>query len=134
MFNPDFLKAIAMANRSVAGGAFAQAVKPPRMLIFADYYHERIQLEIEEYEKTLNEDQELAIEVPLIDGTRILVQWFGYRNPNMIIIVGRDGKNNDVRVLIPHTDIHIIMTKRDVPAKQKKNRIGFQARRPEADA
>ena len=97
----------------------------------ADWYHERIEMHVNEFAKGLKDNELLAVDVILNDGTRLNAQWFGYHNPNMITVSGTDSSGREVQALLPHTNIQIVMTKMRKSPGEKKGAIGFQTRAAE---
>jgi len=69
--------------------------------------------------------------VVLNDGSRIRASWFGYHNPNMIIVEGIDHLGNEVKLLLPHTNVQIVLIKVKKSDCEQKRVIGFQTRTPE---
>ena len=94
----------------------------------ADWYHERIEEHINEFAKDLAADEDLLATIVLADGRNIKATWFGYHNPNMIVVEGIDGADNDVKVLLPQTNIQILLTKIEKGKNQKRKILGFQQR------
>lgn len=103
----------------------------PRDYQLADWYHERIEQHIREFVEELGKDEVPSVVVLLNDGTRLQATWFGYRNPNMIIVHGVTPGGSNVEALIPQTDIQILVTKGKKAASHK--RIGFQTRETESE-
>ena len=97
----------------------------------ADWYHERIELQIKELSKEIDSKSEIIATVVLNDGSRIQATWFGYHNPNMLVIDGIDASGNEVRILAPHTNIQIILIVRKIKEVKSQRRIGFQTRHEE---
>ncbi|GAG51758.1 unnamed protein product, partial [marine sediment metagenome] len=48
----------------------------------AKWFQERIELQIQEFSKHLEEDQQMEVTIILNDGQRFYPTWFGYHNPN----------------------------------------------------
>lgn len=125
------------------GSAFLDRYKPIMSSFIAstkDYnlasvYHERIQVQIEDFCKELEKDEMAMVTVPLKNGTTVVAEWFGYYNPSMILVEGKrmeDG--HQVRLLIHQTDLQIVMQK--VKSEEEKpvmKKIGFQLREKEAE-
>jgi hypothetical protein len=94
---------------------------------FADAYHERIEERINAFVSDLDEGEECAVEVLLRGGGRLSATWFGYWNPDMIMVQGVDGTGRKVEALIHRADVQIVLTA--IPAEgEKQERIGFQSR------
>jgi hypothetical protein len=93
----------------------------------ADWYHERIEKQIREFEEALAEDESVLVTLPLNDGSCITVTWFGYHNPNMIIAEGLDQEGQETKVLLPQTEVQVVI-KKVGRVQGKKEQIGFQSR------
>jgi len=100
----------------------------PRDYKLADTYHERIEQNVREFMDELKDDEVLSVTVILSDGQRVHAEWFGYHNPSMIIVAGKDDSGNTVQALLPHTNIQILLTATKKQPDQKKRPIGFQTR------
>jgi hypothetical protein len=94
----------------------------------ADWYQERIEEQISDYLDELKNGEKLAVSVILNNGQQIQPTWFGYHNPNMLIIDGVDENQRNVRILVPHTSTQILMTVVPEDTSDDYPRIGFQAR------
>lgn len=100
----------------------------------AEWCHECIEQEINELYVNLKDDEKLAVNVVLQGGTLVSAIWFGYRNPNLIIVEGHDIEGRTVRLLIPQNQIQLMMTViKEVPESDYP-KIGFQARFTDLDA
>ena len=84
----------------------------------AEWYQERIEIQISDFEKDLKKDEKMAVTVVLANGFSIAATWFGYHNPNMIIVEGIDGNGRHTKALIPQSSVQIILTAvtEDVPS------------------
>ena len=102
----------------------------PSRYMRAEWFHERIEKQIEDFAAELKEDEDLIASVVLPGGEEITATWFGYSNPNMLIVDGVDRNGRKVRILVGHTEVHVLL--RGVPKMpERANPIGFQKR--EAD-
>ena len=99
-------------------------------LFYAETVHQRIEENINTRMKELKQGQSLSVEVILHD-RRIMPTFFGYHNPNFIIVYGEDDNGHEVEALISHTEIQIAMTILDKPTKKKP--IVFQSHKTESD-
>ena len=95
-------------------------------LFYAETVHARIQSQIEETAKDLKDGQSILVEFLLNDGQRIIPNFIGYHNPNFIVVYGQDASGNQTKVLLPHTNIQVVVTILNKPAE--RNPIGFQGR------
>lgn len=107
---------------------YSRLIPPdPGRYMRAEWFHERIQNQIEDFTAELNDDEDLLASVVLPGGEEITATWFGYYNPNMLIVDGIDRNGRRVRILVGHTEIHVLL--RGVPkVPDKVNPIGFQKR------
>lgn len=88
----------------------------------AHEYTRRIEELINDFADKLKDDEGMAVFVILNDGTRLDASWFGFYNPDMIIVAGVDG-SGEVEALLPKTDIQILITR---VKKSGTRHIGFQ--------
>ena len=100
--------------------------RPARYL--ADEVVDRVERHLKDVLDDLKEDETVSVVVPLADGTRITTRFFGYRNPNLIIVDGSDQNGIETHALIAHTAIQIIIRVLKKQADQPKATIGFQPR------
>ena len=102
-------------------------VPPPKPeLFYAETVYERIEKLLVESAKNIKEGQSLQVEIPLSGGRIIFPCYFGYQNPNFIIVYGEDSNGNEVKAFLPHTNIEILVTIFNKPSERKP--IGFQGR------
>jgi len=106
----------------------------PRDHGMADWYVERIEQQIAEFRANLQPGDQMAVVVVLNDGQRILPTWFGYHNPNMLVIDGEDQKGRDVRLLVAHTNVQIVLTRIEEGDELTSPMIGFQPRTAPTEA
>ena len=95
-------------------------------LFYAETVHARIQTQIEQAAEELKHGQSVLVEFLLNDGQRIVPHYIGYHNPNFIVMYGQDASGNETKVLLPHTNIQVVVTILNKPAERKP--IGFQGR------
>ena len=103
---------------------------PEPQLFYAKTVHDRIETQIEEAAKELKEGQSLLVEFPLSDGRVIIPNYIGFHNPSFIVVYGEDAKGNEVKALLSHTNLQLIITVLNKPAEKKA--IGFQSREQDA--
>lgn len=78
---------------------------------------------------------EVGIEVPLMDGSRLAVESFGYHNPGFILVSGIDSKTGGaVEALISHMSIQVLLRWRARQAEEPRREIGFLANRGQREA
>ena len=101
---------------------------PLRDHSMADWFVERIDEQIADFTRDLKPGEQMDVVVVLNDGQRIRPTWFGYHNPNLLIIDGTDQHGRDVCLLVPHTNVQILMTLIEAGDVVQRPTIGFQAR------
>ncbi len=99
---------------------------PKAQLFYAEMVHDRIESQIESAGEDLKEGQSLLVEFLLNDGQRVRPGYIGFQNPNFIVLYGKDASGNEMKVLLPHTNIQVVITVLNKPAD--RNAIGFQSR------
>lgn len=110
---------------------FPHFIQPdPSRYTRAEWFQERIEKQIEDFTAELKDNEVLLASVVLPSGEEIAATWFGYYNPNMLIIDGIDRNGRRVRVLVSHTEAHILL-RAVLKVSEKANPIGFQKREDE---
>ena len=90
----------------------------------ADTFYERLRYQIEEIEKELAGDEQLAVVHYNSAGQPFMVRDIGYHNPNLIILYGQDADNNECSILAHMNTIQLVLIR--VKVKEvKPYRIGF---------
>ena len=97
---------------------------PDPKLFYAETVCNRIEKLIAETAEKLTDEQSILAEVPLGNGQSLTATFFGFQNPNFILVYGLDANGNEVTALLPHTNIQVIITVLNKPAERKS--IGFQ--------
>jgi hypothetical protein len=97
-------------------------------LFYADTVHDRIEKLVEEAIADAPEGSVAFVVVILPDGTKINAEYFGYQNPNFIVVDGQDKSGNQIRVLISHTAINVMIYYAFDVEEPPKRPIGFQVR------
>ena len=95
-------------------------------LFYANEVHARIESLIEATNKDLEEGQSLSVHFILNDGSQIIPTFIGYQNPNFVTVNSIDLNNNEIQVLLSHTNIQIVITILNKPNDRKP--IGFQSK------
>jgi len=91
----------------------------------ADWFQARIKLQIEEFAEGLPQGQQVLARVFLANGEVITARWFGYYNPNILIINGVDELDRQTQVLVAQNAAQIVLTAVE-PTPDKIEKIGFQ--------
>jgi hypothetical protein len=94
----------------------------------AEWFQERIEIQMDEFSRELKANEQLQVSVILSDGRIVYPTWFGYHNPNMLVIDGEDQNGRSVRLLIPHSNVQVLLTAVPGEGHEKRPPIGFQAR------
>jgi hypothetical protein len=97
---------------------------PKAEFFYANIVHARIKSQIDEVAKKIKDGQSLLVEFPLNDGRIIIPQYIGFQNPNFILVYGQDANGNEIKALLPHTNIQLVITVLNKPSDKKP--IGFQ--------
>ena len=107
----------------------------PRDYSLADWYHERIHTQLNQFVETLGDDETYTTKVILQNGETIVPKSFGYHNPNMLIVNGGDENGEEVAVLCSHLSTQIVFKKikKSELAEPEQRPLGFQVRRPGDD-
>lgn len=93
----------------------------------AQIYHDRIKSLIEDFiNDELAEDEHAAVTVVLNGGKEIAAREFGFYNPYTIVVWGVDSSGNNVKILLPYTDIQLVISKTDKVNGREAREIGFQ--------
>jgi hypothetical protein len=70
--------------------------------ISAEQFVERLRLHIQEMERTLADDEQLAVAAFLPSGKAITVDTVGYENPALVILNGREQNTGKPTTLLAH--------------------------------
>lgn len=92
----------------------------------AQWAFEQLVEEIVEFEKQLNSDEEIGgrfVSAP-IEGA-ISIENVGYRNPSMIVFVGKNADGRPVRLLQHHSQLSVLLVALAKQGDQPARRIGF---------
>ena len=93
---------------------------------FASTYYDRIEKLINNAQQEIKNNEYLLAEIPLNDNTRITVREFGYYNPTVMRVWGFNSNNENVELLLPTTNIQVILTIKKKDKNKKINPIGFK--------
>ena len=119
----SFKSTIEGIENSMRGSAMIQEevernLASGRQRIIEDHAHNIV--------RRLNENEEVETSIALTDGRTIIANWIGHENPSMIVIRGRDDKNQEVEALLPHDDVQVVFTIIEKQDGQNREAIGFQ--------
>ena len=93
---------------------------------FASAYVYKIELEIKEFIDSLEEDETFILYVMLNNGSRITATWFGFHDPSLVIVEGRNDKDQFVTLLLHMIDVQIVLIRDKKDNIPKRSKIGFQ--------
>tara|TARA_R110001606_G_C15372631_1_gene649685 strand:+ start:1661 stop:1999 length:339 start_codon:yes stop_codon:yes gene_type:complete len=99
----------------------------------AEWTHEFLEEEINDFYKDLKDDEQPSVSIVLNGGHLIFPTWLGYQNPNFIIVEGVDTQNREIRALVSHEQVQLIMTVIKHEPESEYPKIGFQARIGDAE-
>ena len=94
----------------------------------AEWTHEFIEEEINDFCEDLKDDERPSVSIVLNGGNVIFPKWLGYQNPNFIIVEGVDTQSREVRVLVSHEHVQLVMAAIKEEPESEYPKIGFQAR------
>ena len=102
-------------------------VTPPRDYRLADWYYDRINIQLKQFQQRLSSDETYTTQIILANGKTVFPRSIGYHNPDMLIADGWDEQNNDVVLLVPPSSTQVIFTRKkksDIPERQRQP-LGF---------
>ena len=111
-------------------GLYFPQVKIPEMPAIKDYkladtFYDRLRHHIEETQKQLKKDEQLAVYYNGRTVESIGVNNIGYHNPNLIIFYGRDSGGAECSILVHMEAVQLVLKIEKVEKKTKRRRIGF---------
>lgn len=92
---------------------------------YADTFVQRLERQIEDLRRELDESKGLLVTVLLPGNREIPVTFFGYHNPNLIAVHGLGPDGSEVRVLVHQNSLQLLCSVVD-KHKAPKRTIGFQ--------
>ena len=104
---------------------FSVPIKPERY--YANTIHDRIETHIKDCLDDLKDTEDLLVEVPLQSGLIITASYFGYRNPNFIVVNGTDKNSNFMSALVPQDSIEVVVKTIEKHSTERRE-IGFQSK------
>jgi hypothetical protein len=96
---------------------------------YAETIYERIEELVKNRIDNLRDNEELLITVPLLDGSRIAVEEFGFQNPGFIIAYGVDSETgSSVEVYLSYMNVQLVfsVTEQQVESNKPRRTIGFR--------
>lgn len=92
--------------------------------LMADTFYEHLKHHVEETEKELAEDEQLAVVYRDSVGQSFVVRDISYHNPNLIILYAQDANENECSILAHMNTVQLVLIRVKVK-EAKPYRIGF---------
>jgi hypothetical protein len=90
--------------------------------------HERIEQQVRDFARTLADTHHVLASVFLPGGHQIIATWFGYQEPDMLVVDGTDERGRNVRLLVGNANVHIVLTAIKRLPDRPSSEIVFQSR------
>ncbi|MEM0976999.1 MAG: DUF6173 family protein [Pseudomonadota bacterium] len=95
----------------------------------AEWAYDRVALYIQNFEKTLNADQEVGMGFAGSDAGMLRIEGMGYFAPDMITFYGRDPMGKQMQLIQHVSQLNVMLVAEPRPVTEDEpNRIGFQLR------
>lgn len=91
----------------------------------ADEFFKQLRQQIEVTHTELRESEQLEIYYHAQGEESILVSKIGYLSPGLLVLYGKDGGNNDCKVLAPLQTVHLTLKLVRNGALEKRRTISF---------
>ena len=93
----------------------------------AEWAFVRLSKLIEDYEKTLDKDEEIAAHLVGVPGDGTMqVEDVGFWGPDFVLFTGRNAEGRPVRLIQHYAQINVLLNARQKPEDRPARRIGFQ--------
>ena len=93
----------------------------------AEWAFVRLSKLIEDYEKGLDKDEEIAARIVGLPGDGVMqIEDVGFWGPDFILVLGRNGEGRPVRLIQHYAQINVLLDARRKPEEREARRIGFQ--------
>jgi len=93
----------------------------------AEWAFVRLSKLIEDYEKTLDKDEEIAAHLVGVPGDGTMqIEDVGFWGPDFILFVGKNPSGRPVRLIQHYAQINVLLDARKKPEERPARRIGFQ--------
>jgi len=92
----------------------------------ADAYVAFIQKQMNRLSNELMDGQEIEVLVPLANGSQVVASWFGFQNPDILMINGQDSDGCDVCLLVHKSKLQVLLRKVNL-SRGQKSPVNFQA-------
>jgi archaellum component FlaF (FlaF/FlaG flagellin family) len=91
----------------------------------ADEFFKQLRQQIEVTQTELRESEQLEVYYHAQGEEPILVSKIGYLSPGLLVLYGKDGRNNDCKVLAPLQTVQLTLKLVRNGAPEKRRTIGF---------
>ena len=116
-------------NASPAEEGVAQRHKDVSQKSPAEWAYDRVALYIQNFEKTLNADEEIGMGFAGSDAGTLRIDGMGYFAPDMIAFYGRDPMGKQMQLIQHVSQLNVLLVAEQKPAEADvPNRIGFKLR------
>ncbi|WP_420472305.1 DUF6173 family protein [Brevundimonas sp. FT23042] len=93
----------------------------------AEWAFVRLSKLIEDYEKGLDKDEEIAARIVGLPGDGVMqIEDVGFWGPDFILFLGRNNEGRPVRLIQHYAQINVLLDARRKPEEREARRIGFQ--------
>ncbi|HEY0600285.1 DUF6173 family protein [Brevundimonas sp.] len=93
----------------------------------AEWAFVRLSKLIEDYEKTLDRDEEIAAHIVGVPGEGTMqIEDVGFWGPDFILFIGKNANGRPVRLIQHYAQINVLLDARKKPEERPARRIGFQ--------
>ena len=93
----------------------------------AEWAFVRLSKLIEDYEKTLDTDEEIAAHLVGVPGDGTMqIEDVGFWGPDFILFIGKNPNGRPVRLIQHYAQINVLLDARKKPEERPARRIGFQ--------
>jgi hypothetical protein len=93
----------------------------------AEWAFVRLSKLIEDYEKGLDKDEEIAARIVGLPGDGVMqIEDVGFWGPDFILFLGRNNEGKPVRLIQHYAQINVLLDARKKPEEREAKRIGFQ--------
>jgi hypothetical protein len=93
----------------------------------AEWAFVRLSKLIEDFEKDLDKDEEVAARIVGLPGDGVMqIKDVGFWGPDLILFMGQNADGKEVRLIQHYTQINVLLDARKKPEEREAHRIGFQ--------
>lgn len=93
----------------------------------AEWAFVRLSKLIEDFEKSLDRDEEVAAHIVGVPGDGVMqIEDVGFWGPDFILFTGKNPEGRPVRLIQHYAQINVLLNARKKPGEREARRIGFQ--------